>query len=257
MKAKIALVLLALLSPFFIAANNQENFHCFPYDHKIDNSAEHYEYTSPNGEEITHVGVKAGDACYVYPESENECYEVVFDGDTVVIDRVIESSECKEISHIELEFGEVVDTPTPTNTPVDTPTSTPTDTATPTSTNTPTDTPTSTPTATNTHRPTKTPTATDEGCLINCTFVHQSPTPTATGYVCELPTATITPESSSCGCEMCCGCQSEVVVEVVNPLDVSELTTQLQRLNTLVLILILVGASGVAIQVIRVLIARR
>ena len=107
----------------------------FPCGGEITNNSGNV-LTSPNGEPIIQVVVKAGANCFTATSDgliHNGCYLVSGIGtDTVTVTRVgTPSPDCQEISHLEGNLGEVPPTdtpppPTPTNTEIP-PTPTPTD----------------------------------------------------------------------------------------------------------------------------------
>ncbi|MGD2156778.1 MAG: hypothetical protein PVG32_07885, partial [Anaerolineales bacterium] len=100
---------------------------CGDWDAKVENGPP-WTYTTPNGELIQKLTVKAGsqqtgEACYPFsfPPStqQNDCYRVTGLGTTSVTATDIGGSSCREISHIEIYFMDA--TPTAT-TPPPTPT---------------------------------------------------------------------------------------------------------------------------------------
>lgn len=122
------------------------------------------------GQIISAIYIKAGDACYA---PDGTCYNIVEGGvgfNFVKVERLGSGPDCQGISHLEVCYdpNPPTDTPTPTEEdPTETPTITPTATDTP------------TPTWTNTPDPSHTPT--------------ESPTPAPTDTATPLPTPTRTP----------------------------------------------------------------
>lgn len=109
-------------------------------DDKVEDPGDSSTYEAPEGYIITRVDIKAGSAqstdgeqCTTFTSDGNDgCYSVSGIGtNQVSVDRVGTGTDCKEISHYEIEYGEAP-TETPTNTPVPTDTPTPTPTPSPT-----------------------------------------------------------------------------------------------------------------------------
>lgn len=147
-------------------------------------------FTTPSGENVDGVCIKSGSGMFgdTHSESlangtyESGCYQVTGVGtNTVTVTKLLDGSECKGISHLDIYYSRSQVTPTPTETitptPTDRVTPTPTETITPTPTSRVTPTPTEqiTPTPTETVTPTPTETITPTPTL--------TPTPTPTGQV--------------------------------------------------------------------------
>lgn len=153
---------------------------------------------------IGSVGIKAGNECFEYADSGDECYQVIGIGTIAVSVSKIGTGVgqyCQDISHVVFYPQEGVSTSTPTPachtpTPTNTPTPTPTNTPVPNPTNTPTPFLTNTPVPTNTPTPTCIPWPTCTPTLTNTPTPINTPTPTSTPVPEITPTFTPTPTNT-------------------------------------------------------------
>ena len=162
--------------------------------------------TTPNGELIASIVVKAGPNCVSLPDA---CYKVTDGGvgeDHVTVEKTQEKLDdgtiCHDVSHIEVSFQDPTPTnspvpPTETNTPTSNPTNTPTNTPTSTATSTATNTPTNTPTSTATNTPTDTLTPTATNTLEPGVTPTETPTPSDTPEPTPGPPLLIDPKEDS------------------------------------------------------------